>query len=73
MKAEEFWDKLYLFVQPLVSTGTIVILITMLWMYLEEIYLGYINQNPVASVITMIYSGFVYLWVKDKYKKELGK
>lgn len=73
MKWEEFYRKIYLLIDPFIFTIVIVSAITMLWVYLEEIYLGYINENPVDSVITMIYSVFVYLWLKDRCKKSLGE
>ena len=41
----------------------IIAVITFLWQQLELVYLGYVNDNPIDAIITILYSYFVYSYV----------
>lgn len=58
------WEKLSLVTTSVLLTSLIVAIITLIWVKLEEIYFGEANPNPVDTIISMIYSIFIYLWAK---------
>lgn len=64
MEQKNCWEKLSLIVSSIFLTALIIAIISLVWCELEEIYFGAFNQNPVDTIITMIYSIFVYLWAK---------
>ena len=47
-------------VNTLLITFVIVGIITYIWQNLELIYLGYVNDNPVDTIVTILYSIFVF-------------
>lgn len=66
----ECLKKISCIVTSIVITFMIVGIITLLWQQLELVYLGYVNDNPVDTIITILYSLFVYLcvyrWLGDE-------
>lgn len=73
MKMQEFADNLFVLISSILFTGLIVAVISFVWQQLEIIYLGEANPNPVDTVITMLYTPFVYLWAVGKAEKDLYK
>ncbi len=69
MFENKYLNKLAIFVNSIFTTMVIVIVISLVWMKLEEIYLGYINDNPVDTIITILYAPFVYYWAREKAKE----
>ena len=58
------WEKLSLVTSSILFTALIVGIITLIWVELEEVYFGEAQPNPVDTIISMIYSIFIYLWAK---------
>lgn len=68
MFENKYWNKLAIFVNSIVVTLFIVLVISLVWTKLEEIYLGYINNNPVDTIITIMYTPFIYYWAREKIR-----
>ena len=56
-------EKLSYIGSSLIITLFIIAVITFLWQQLELVYLGYVNDNPIDTIITILYSYFVYSYV----------